>query len=215
MRSFFALVEQVSPYCAIKPHLAPFKELLKKNCKFYWDNNLEKLFRETRSEKADKILDSLTRFEVNRETGLTTDWSKAGVGFMLSQKHCDCSDITPSCCVGGWRTCMVGSRFTNKAESNYAPIEGELLAVTYGLKKTRYYTLRSEKLTVCVDHKPLLGVLGETELEKIDNTRLEELKEKNIRVEIQSRPRPWEIHAWHGCPLTSTIFCRPTDDTTF
>ena len=75
---------------------------------------------------------------------------------------------------------MVGSRFTNKAESNYAPIEGELLAVTYGLKKTRYYTLGSEKLTVCVDHKPLLGVLGETELEKIDNTRLEKLKEKNL-----------------------------------
>ena len=75
---------------------------------------------------------------------------------------------------------MVGSRFINKAESNHAPIEGELLAVTYGLKKTRYYTLGSEKLTVCVDHKPLLGVLGETELEKIDNTRLEKLKEKTL-----------------------------------
>ena len=47
---------------------------------------------------------------------------------------------------------MVGSRFTNKSESNYAPIEGELLAVSYGLKKTKYYTLGSEKLTVCVDH---------------------------------------------------------------
>ena len=75
---------------------------------------------------------------------------------------------------------MVGSRFTNKSESNYAPIEGELLAVTYSLKKTKYYTLGSEKLTVCVDHKPLLGVLGDTELEKIDNTRLEKLKEKTL-----------------------------------
>ena len=35
-------------------------------------------------------------------------------------------------------------------------------------------------MTVCVDHKPLLGVLGETELEKIDNTRLEKLKEKTL-----------------------------------
>ena len=164
----------------VKPCLAPFRELLKKNCKFYWDNNLEKLFQEAKSEIADKVLDGLTRFEVNRETGLTTDWCKAGVGFMLSQKYCNCPNITPSCCVGGWRTCMVGSRFTNKSESNYAPIEGELLAVTYGLKKTKYYTLGSEKLTVCVDHKPLLGVLGDTELEKIDNTRLEKLKEKTL-----------------------------------
>ena len=31
MRSFFALVEQVSPFVMIKPHLYPFRELLKKD----------------------------------------------------------------------------------------------------------------------------------------------------------------------------------------
>ena len=40
MRSFFAIVEQVAPYYAVKQHLAPFRDLLKKNRKFYWDNNL-------------------------------------------------------------------------------------------------------------------------------------------------------------------------------
>ena len=34
MKSFFALIEQVAPYYAVKPHLAPFRELLKKNSKF-------------------------------------------------------------------------------------------------------------------------------------------------------------------------------------
>ena len=74
---------------------------------------------------------------------------------------------------------MLGSRFTNPAESNYTPVEGELLAVTCGLSKTKYYTLGSEKLTICVDHKPLLGILGNScPMEKIDNSRISRLKEK-------------------------------------
>ena len=85
-----------------------------------------------------------------------TDCSKTGVGYMLLQKYCSCSGSNTRCCVGGWKVYMLGSRFTNPAESNYAPVEGELLAVTYGLSKTKYYTLGSEKLTICVDHKPLL-----------------------------------------------------------
>ena len=76
---------------------------------------------------------------------------------------------------------MLGSRFTNPAKSNYAPVEGELLAVTYGLSKTKYYTLGSEKLTICVDHKPLLGILGNScPMEKIDNSRIARLKEKTL-----------------------------------
>ena len=127
MRSFFALVEQVSPYYAVKPCLAPFRELLKKNCKFYWDNNLEKLFQEAKSEIVDKVLDGLTRFEVNRETGLTTDWCKAGVGFMLSQKYCNCPNITPSCCVGGWRTCMLAAGLPTSQNQIMLRLRGNFL----------------------------------------------------------------------------------------
>ena len=98
----------------------------------------------------------------------------------MSQKYCDCAEISPICCKAGWKTCMIGSRFTNKAESNYAPIEGELLAVTYGLRKTRYYTLGLDKLTIGVDHKPLLGIVNDAEFEKIENGRLSKLKEKTL-----------------------------------
>ena len=34
MRSYWALVNQVSPYYCIQPHLQPFRELLKKNVSF-------------------------------------------------------------------------------------------------------------------------------------------------------------------------------------
>ena len=57
MRSFFALVEQVAPYHAVKPHLTPFRELLKKNVKFYWDENLQKIFEEAKATIADSVKD--------------------------------------------------------------------------------------------------------------------------------------------------------------
>jgi hypothetical protein len=75
---------------------------------------------------------------------------------------------------------MVGSRFTSSAEANYSPVEGECLGVADSLQKTKYYTQGCDKLVVGVDHKPLLGVLNEKCLEKIDNPRLRKLKEKTL-----------------------------------
>ena len=180
IRSFFALVEQVAPFYAAKPHLLPFRDLLKKNSRWYWDHILQELFDEAKKTIASKVIEGLTRFQLDRETGLITDWSKFGVGFILVQKYCQCTQITPDCCKGGWQVCMVGNRFNNKAEGLYAAIEGECLAVSYGLNKTKYYTLGCDKLTVAVDHKPLLGVLNDTELDNISNPRLCRLKEKTL-----------------------------------
>ena len=75
---------------------------------------------------------------------------------------------------------MVGSRFTSPAEQNYAPVEGELLGVADSLHRTRYYTQDCEKLVIGVDHKPLLGILNDRPLEKIENARLLRLKEKTL-----------------------------------
>ena len=48
MRSFFALAEKVAPFVMVKPHLHPFRELLKKDRKFYWDENLQRMFEEVK-----------------------------------------------------------------------------------------------------------------------------------------------------------------------
>ena len=102
------------------------------------------------------------------------------MGFVLTQKHCHCSNIDPTCCRDGWKVCLLLSRFTNEAESNYASAEGELLAVTYWLSKTKYYILGSRKLTICIYHKPLLGILNNCKLDDITNKRLARLKEKTF-----------------------------------
>ena len=95
--------------------------------------------------------------------------------------------VQPTCCVGWWVIICIGSRFCTAAEAKYHPIKGELLGVTWALEKTGYYTLGSEKLLILVDHKPLLGLLGNRELGEISNPRLKALTERTMRwsFEIQ------------------------------
>ena len=54
---------------------------------------------------------------------------------------CDCESKDPHCNPGHWRLILAGSRFTKDAERNYAPIEGEALAMAYGLECTKMYCM--------------------------------------------------------------------------
>ena len=180
MRSFWALVNQVAPYYAVQPHLLPFRELMKKNSKWYWDEPLQLLFEQTKTVIADAVIEGITRYDKSRWTALLTDWSRSGIGFTMSQKYCQCTEINPICCVGGWKTCMVGSNFLSPAEAKYYPIEGECLGVVNALYKTRYYTQGCDKLIVGTDHKPLVPILSDRDLESITNPRLQRLKEKTL-----------------------------------
>ncbi|CAC5380508.1 unnamed protein product [Mytilus coruscus] len=113
-------------------------------------------------------------------TCLATDCSVDGIGFFLMQKYCQCSSKTHTCCNDGWKLCLVGSRFTHPAESRYAPIEGDALAVVYALHQTRYYVLGCKDPLVATDHQPLLQILNDRSLTYIDNRRLLNLKEKTL-----------------------------------
>ena len=84
------------------------------------------------------------------------------------------------CCTSGWKLALCNSRFTSSAERNYSPVEGEALAVAWGLKIGKYFLLGCSKLLIAVDHKPLLGIFNDKHLEDIDNPRLMNLKEKTL-----------------------------------
>ena len=71
---------------------------------------------------------------------------KEGIGFVIMQKHCNCvNDINDqnvlNCCTQGWRLAFCNSRHLDKNEQEYAPIEGEALAVCWALKKARLFLL--------------------------------------------------------------------------
>ena len=196
-RSWFGLVNQVAYNISTSAMMQPFRDLLKPG-QWYWDENLDRAFEDSKQAILNMIKDGVRSFEPNRPTCLATDWSKQGIGFTLLQKHCNCPMTdAPNCCHGGWHLILAGSRFTTDAESRYAPIEGEALAVTYGLEKCRMFTLGCQDLTIATDHKPLVKILGDTALDTIKNPRLFNLKEKTLLYKYTIKHVPG---AWHQAP---------------
>ena len=64
-----------------------FRQLLSAKT-FFWDSTLEELFEKSKVEIVDLVRDGVKTFEPNRPTCLATDWSKSGIRFNLTQKHC-------------------------------------------------------------------------------------------------------------------------------
>ena len=133
IRSWFGLINQVSYAFAAAPKMQPFRELLKPGKTFEWNDHMEQLFNESKEIILKEIKEGVEIFDKNKPTCLATDWSKEGIGAWLLQKHCDCKVVKPTCCKTGWKVTLVSSRFTSSAESRYAPIEGEALAVVDAL----------------------------------------------------------------------------------
>ena len=138
-RSWFGLIEQVAWAFAKTKLMESFRHLLKPKSEFVWTQELDDAFRSSKAEILKAIETGVKTFKPDRVTCLATDWSKEGVGFCLLQKRCQCTNITPICCKGGWELTFCNSRYTTPAESRYAPIEGKCLAVAWGLKKARYF----------------------------------------------------------------------------
>ena len=180
IRSWFGLVNQVAYAFAAAERMLPFRALLKPGTTFIWNDDMQSLFEESKSVIISEIEEGVRIFDASRPTCLATDWSKTGIGFWLFQKHCNCLGNKPFCCRDGWKITLAGSRFTHPAESRYAAVEGEALAVADALNKARYFVLGCENLTLAVDHKPLLKIFGDRSLDEISNTRLRNLKEKTL-----------------------------------
>ena len=172
IRSLFRLVEQVS-YCFAKSsHMEPFRDLLKSKQGFEWNQELQNKFEAAKSEIVQQIQYGVQTYVKGHPTALVTDWSKTGVGYVLMQKHCRCTGLVLNCCSTGWKCVSIGSRFLSKAEENYAAIEGEMMGIVYALEKTKMWTLGDENLNIFTDHKPIVGMMTNKNVDDIPNTRL-------------------------------------------
>ena len=95
------------------------------------------MFEQAKEVIADRVEDGVRLFDPRLTTGLITDWCQDGMGHIMAQKHCLCPKPTDlNCCKEGWKVCSVGSRFCNKAESNYSSTDGEFTTLVDGLEKT-------------------------------------------------------------------------------
>ena len=73
-------------------------------------------------------------------------------------------------------------------EQRYAPVEGEALAIAWGLEQTRFFTQGCDNLLVVTDHQPLVKIFGDRTLDEITNTRLFRLKQRAL---------PWRFRVVH------------------
>ena len=192
MRSWFGLVNQSAYAFSMADRMAPFRECLKPGTKFIWDDKLQQLFENSKREIVSAVQNGVRLFNPKRKTALVTDWAKTGTGFALMQKHCNCHSDVPTCCREGWKIVFAGSQFNNRAESKYAPIEGECLGVVKALRKptVRYFIHGCDDLVIATDHKPLVKLLGNRKLEDIENPRLLSLKEKTLSFRFTMRYVP-------------------------
>ena len=193
-RAWFGLINQAAYAFAMTEEMTCFRHLLKPKVKFQWTPELDGLFKKSKQIIVLKIIEGVHLYDKSLPTCLATDFSGTGLGFFLLQKTCTCSSMAPTCCSTGWRLCLVGSRFLHPAETRYAPIEGEALAVAYGLHQCRYFILGCESLIVATDHKPLLNVLNDRSLSDISNRRLQNLKEKTLAYRIKIIHVPGKKH---------------------
>ena len=222
VRSWFGLVRQVAYAHSISEDLAPLRGLLKhtdgEKTKFLWNDQLQRAFERSKDHVTNSVVEGIETFDQGRWTCLQCDWSKDGVGFLLLQKHCKCPDPDPlestlqPCCESGWKTCYAGSRFTNDAESRYAPTEGEALAVAWALKTSRLFTLGCPKLIIVTDHKPLLGILNNRDLGSIKNPRIRRIKEHTLDYKFEIKHCPGKLHV--GADALSRYPVRSSNDTT-
>ena len=75
---------------------------------------------------------------------LVSDWSADGTGYIVYQVLCECVKADQpveriNCCIEKWRIINGGATFNSRAESRFAPVEGELLRIAKALHKARYY----------------------------------------------------------------------------
>ena len=170
VRSFFGLANQICNFSdEISQLLAPLKSLLKKGVMFQWLPEHQEAFNLAREHLASPK--ALAYYDPSRQTRLVVDASRLnGLGFVLKQQqHGD-----------NWKAVQAGSRFLTSAETRYAMIELEMLAIAWACQKTRIYIegLPRTQFEIWTDHAPLVPILEKQSLPDIANKRLQRLKMK-------------------------------------
>lgn len=132
-------------YCAkFIPNLSdvsePLRQLCKSDIQWHWDSPQVTSF-----EKLKTLVSStpvLTYYDVTKPVTLSADSSSTGLGAVLLQDQ---------------HPVAYGSRALTDAQTRYAQIDREMLAIVYGCEKFHHY-IYGRHVRVETDHKPLVAI---------------------------------------------------------
>ena len=126
----------------------PLRMLTRQGVRFVWDDSCKKSFQELKNLLSDSSV--MVNFDTGRHTRLYVDHGPGGVAATVAQRYEDekTGDVV-------YRPVHHNSRALTETEAKYGKVEGESLAVAFGVKSNRTY-LYGSKFEVVVDHKPLV-----------------------------------------------------------
>ena len=138
VQEFIGMVNYLAPFIpSLSDQTADLRNLLKNDVPFVWNESYQKSFQNVK----DQICTSATLqyFDTNKETVIQVDASLRGLGVVLLQEG---------------KPIAFASKALHDAETRYANIERELLAVVFGCE--RFHTfVYGKQFVVESDHKPL------------------------------------------------------------
>jgi hypothetical protein len=182
LRSFLGLAVQLGGFVPDLAHLTePLRPLLKKNAVFLWLPEHAEAF--------DRVKEALTSpmvvkyFDPHLPTELLTDASRLkGLGYALVQRE-----------ESGMRLIKCGSRSLSPAETRYATIELEALAIHWGIASCRFYLMGGPRFKVVTDHKPLIPMFA-MPLGDVENARVLRYREKTTQLSFDVTWSPGKNH---------------------
>ena len=209
LRSFMGLVNQLGSFSSTVAQVSSgLRDLLSKKNLFQWLPEHQKCFEDTKKTLCEPPI--LAMYDPKWQTAVETDASRKGLGFCLRQRPDTGVDVKKEDPENPWRLITSGSRFLTPAESRYAMIELEALAMHWAVKKCRVYLAGMDNFTVFVDHAPLKPWFNDYDLNSVENPRVQrykmKLQEYRFRVEWRSGKNPGQ----HAIP--DALSRAPTTD---
>jgi transposase InsO family protein len=201
LRSFLGLANQLGSFLPDLAHNTRLmRQLLKKDVAWLWSPEIQIEF-----DRVKKLLTSdavVKPFDRALKTELLTDASRLhGLGFVLLQRESD----------GKHRLITCGSRALLPAESRYATIELELLAISWATEKCKYFLLGLPQYSVLTDHRPLVGIMAK-DLPDIENLRLQRIRETLLPYTFNTIWVPGKTHEIADALSRHPVF-QPDDST--
>ncbi|XP_064468972.1 uncharacterized protein K02A2.6-like [Ornithodoros turicata] len=147
LRSFLGLVQHYGKYLpSLSDICAPLNSLLKKSTSWQWSASCVDAFETIKRKLASAEV--LTHYDPRKDIFLAVDASSKGIGAVIYHRI-----------NGEDRPIAHASKTLTPAQTKYAQIEREALAIIFGVRKFHQY-LWGRKFTLFTDHKPLTVIFG-------------------------------------------------------
>lgn len=141
LERFLGMMTYVQKFVPNMSQLAvPLRELLKKDCNWYWGETQTKAYNVLKCALTSEPL--LQYFDPNKKCTISVDASKDGLGAVLLQNDYPVA---------------YASKTLNDTQKQYAQIEKELLAILYGCERFKQY-IYGKNINIESDHKPLEAI---------------------------------------------------------